>query len=225
LWNDAAAYPLDSSCAAAIDALADDLRRLGIRVDATARPAIDPAHSYSVYLQTLFAIIGAGLPPPSRDAIVEAGRGAPETSYARRVSDAVRQTLPQYFAVAEEREKLHRTWRDFFTRYDVLLCPITPTVAFPHDTARADMAAQFGRKLTVDGAPIPYMDNLAWPGLVTVANLPATAIPTRRLVGGLPAGVQIVGPYLGDRTTLRFAQLLEQELGGFMPPPIVAAVN
>jgi len=120
---------------------------------------------------------------------------------------------------------LFRAWRDFFARYDVLLCPITPTVAFPHDTDRADMAAQFERSLVVDGAPVPYMDNLAWPGLVTVANLPATAIPTRRLVNGLPAGVQIVGPYLGDRTTLKFAQLLDQALGGFMPPPIPGPSN
>jgi amidase len=132
-------------------------------------------------------------------------------------------TLPQYFALGEQRQKLFRAWRDFFTRYDVLLCPITPTVAFPHDTARAELAAQFDRQLLVDGAPIPYMDNLTWPGLVTVANLPATAIPTRRLVGGLPAGVQIVGPYLGDRTTLKFAQLLDEHLGGFTPPPISGA--
>ncbi|MEJ2117723.1 MAG: amidase family protein, partial [Alphaproteobacteria bacterium] len=66
---------------------------------------------------------------------------------------------------------------------------------------------------------VPYLDNLAWPGLVTVANLPATAIPTGRMVGNVPAGVQIVGPYLGDRTTLRFAQLVERELGGFHAPP------
>jgi amidase len=103
--------------------------------------------------------------------------------------------------------------------YDVLLCPITPTVAFPHDIARTDLAAQFDRSIVVDGRSVPYMDNLMWPGLVTVANLPATAIPTRHLVGGLPAGVQVVGPYLGDRTTLKFAQLLERELGGFVPPP------
>jgi amidase len=80
------------------------------------------------------------------------------------------------------------------------------------------MAAQFECSLVVDGAAVPYMDHLAWPGLVTVVNLPATAIPTRRLVGGLPAGVQIVGPYLGDRTTLKFAQLLDQELGDFITP-------
>jgi amidase len=86
-------------------------------------------------------------PPPAVDAIIEAGRGA-FGSYARRVSAAVQRTLPQYFAVAEEHQKLLRAWRDF-TRYDVLRCPITPTVAFPHDTRRADMAALFERSLQV----------------------------------------------------------------------------
>jgi amidase len=28
-----------------------------------------------------------------------------------------------------------------------------------------------------------------------------------------------MGAYLEDLTTLRFAQLMEQELGGFTPPP------
>ncbi len=190
-----------------------------MRVDADARPAIDAAESYSVYLQTLFGIIGAGLPPAARAAIIGAGNATPAESYPRRVSDAVRQTLSQYFDAAERRQKLFRAWRDFFTNYDVLLCPVTPTVAFPHDVASLELAAQFDRRLIVDGRSIPYMDNLAWPGLVTVANLPATAIPTRHLVGGMPAGVQIVGPCLGDRSTLKFARLLEQQLGGFMPPP------
>ena len=36
---------------------------------------------------------------------------------------------------------------------------------------------------------------------------------------GLPIGVQIVGPYLEDRTTIAFAELMEQEFGGFAPPP------
>jgi amidase len=31
--------------------------------------------------------------------------------------------------------------------------------------------------------------------------------------------VQIVGPWLGDRTTLEFASLLGREIGGFTPPP------
>jgi len=31
--------------------------------------------------------------------------------------------------------------------------------------------------------------------------------------------VQIVGPYLEDRTTLAFTELIEQAFGGFTPPP------
>jgi amidase len=223
VWNDAKSFPLDSSYAAAIDTFVGDLRRLGLCVDADARPAIDTAESHSIYLQTMFGIIGAGLPPPVRAAIIEAGRNAPADSYEHRVSDAVGQTLSQYLSAAEQRQRLLRAWRHFFESYDVLICPVTPTVAFPHDVNNLGMAAQFRRRIVVDGRQLPFMDNLAWPGLVTVANLPATAAPTGHLVGGLPAGVQIVGPFLGDRTTLKFAQLLEQQLGGFIPPRVTLA--
>jgi len=37
--------------------------------------------------------------------------------------------------------------------------------------------------------------------------------------GGLPIGVQIVGGFLDDRTTIAFAGLIEREFGGFSPPP------
>ena len=46
-----------------------------------------------------------------------------------------------------------------------------------------------------------------------------TAIPIDRSETGLPIGVQIVGPYLEDRTTIAFAELIEREFGGFVPPP------
>jgi len=45
-------------------------------------------------------------------------------------------------------------------------------------------------------------------------------IPTGRFIEGMPMGLQVVGPYLEDRTTLRFAQLVEATLGGgYVPPP------
>lgn len=218
VWNDAEAYPLDDAYAAAIEGVADDLARLGVKVNRQARPPIDAAASYDVYLQILFGIIGGGLPPQAREGLLAAGEAAESGSYPRRVGDAVRQSLSQHFAATEARHQLYRAWRRFFAEYDVLLCPVTPTVAFPHDVERLDLAAQFTRRLKVNSGTIPYTDNLAWPGLATVANLPATAIPTGRRVGSVPAGVQVVGPYLGDRTTLRFAQLVEQALGGFARP-------
>ena len=37
---------------------------------------------------------------------------------------------------------------------------------------------------------------------------------------GLPVGVQILGPWLEDRTPLKLAELIEREFGGFIPPPM-----
>lgn len=222
LWNDGAAYPLDDRCRAAIDAYAADLRSLGVSVR-EGRPEMDPRESYDIYLRTLFGIIGGGVDEATLAAFAAAAAGAPAGSYPERLGRAVRQSLREWMATSKAREDLFRRWRAFFRDYDVLLCPIAPTIAFPHDNADEAITAQFGRRLSVNGKPIPYMDGLAWPGVATVANLPATAIPTGRLVDGLPVGLQVIGPYLEDRTPLRFAQLAADALGGFKVPPSLGA--
>jgi amidase len=51
-----------------------------------------------------------------------------------------------------------------------------------------------------------------------VAGQPATAFPVGVSRGGLPIGLQAVGPYLEDLTPLRFAALLAREIGGFRKP-------
>jgi amidase len=63
------------------------------------------------------------------------------------------------------------------------------------------------------------MDMFGWVGLATVAYLPSTVVPVGRTATGLPVGVQIVGPYLEDRTTLAVARCIEELLGGFVAPP------
>ncbi len=60
---------------------------------------------------------------------------------------------------------------------------------------------------------------MAWVALATVTHLPATVVPVGHTASGLPVGIQIVGPYLEDRTTLAAAGLIEKLLGGFVPPP------
>lgn len=114
---------MDDAYAAAIEGPVDDLARLGARVNRQARPPIDPAASYDVYLQTLFGIIGSGLPPQARQALLAAGETAESGSYPRRVADAVRRSLSQHFAATEAQHQLNRAWRRFFADYDVLLCP------------------------------------------------------------------------------------------------------
>ena len=59
--------------------------------------------------------------------------------------------------------------------------------------------------MIIDGEATPYGDQLAWPGLATFPGLPATAAPIGKTAAGLPIGVQVIGPFLEDRTTIAVA--------------------
>ena len=66
----------------------------------------------------------------------------------------------------------------------------------------------------------PYRDQLPCrQSFATAPGLPATVAPIDRGDSPLPIGVQIVGPYLEDHTTIAFARLIEREFGGFAQPP------
>jgi amidase len=104
-------------------------------------------------------------------------------------------------------------WDAFFRDFDVLLAPVMPTVAFPHD--HSDQAT---RTILVNGVPLPYMRQLFWAGLTNVVYLPAVAAPVGLARSGLPVGIQIAAPYLEDRTAIRFAELLAREIGGYQIP-------
>ena len=87
----------------------------------------------------------------------------------------------------------------------MLVCPTALDAAFPHQTG-----PQEDRVLRVDERSVPYMLNIVYPMWAIFAGQPATAFPAGRSSTGMPIGLQAIGPYLEDRTTLRFAQLLER---------------
>jgi amidase len=95
------------------------------------------------------------------------------------------------------------------------LCPAMPTPAFPHD--HTPMAT---RELDIDGQKRSYFYQLAWAAPATLNGLPATTAPIGRTDSGLPIGVQIIGGFLDDRTTIAFAGMVEREFGSFTPPPM-----
>jgi amidase len=72
--------------------------------------------------------------------------------------------------------------------------------------------------LTVNGVARPYWEQIFWAGLATLAYLPSTVFPTGLAADGLPIGLQAIGPEYGDYTTIEFARLMAQQLGGFRPP-------
>jgi amidase len=94
-----------------------------------------------------------------------------------------------------------------FRDFDIVLCPPMPTAAFPHDHS-----PRWERYLDIDGATVPYRDQIAWASIAILTGFPATAAPIDRSADGLPIGVQIIGGYLEDRTTIAFAGLLHRSM-------------
>jgi amidase len=112
-------------------------------------------------------------------------------------------THGDWLLATRARVSLRERWNALFNEFDVLLCPVAPRTAFPHDHS----VPKEQRKIDVDGKPIAYFDQIAWSGIATLNGLPATAAPLERSEGGLPMGVQIIGPLLEDRTPIKFAGL------------------
>jgi amidase len=120
-----------------------------------------------------------------------------------------------WLAANEARHRMRRAWAEFFTSYDLLLCPVASTAAFKHD----QQGTRYDRTLVVNGKKVLVTDHLFWAGFTGAFFLPSTAAPCGFTPGGLPVGVQIVGPQYGDLTCLAFARLLEREFQAFVPPP------
>lgn len=116
----------------------------------------------------------------------------------------------------DDREYQRAAWARLFERYDVVLAPVMPTAAFPHDfTPMPD------RQQDIDGVAVPALITLAWCGAIGSVLLPVVTLPAGPTPAGLPAGIQVIGPYLGDLRLLRIAALIDQLAGtGFVPPPL-----
>ncbi len=205
-----------SAVRAGVHRVADALVDGGARVERHSPLLPDLARAATLYTRLLFSGTTARFPVESYERLRmrAAGLGAHEKSL-----DAVRLRAMvlshRDWIEANDQRELHRHgWRALFAEFDAVVCPITPTPAFPHDH-NPDLLE---RRIDIDGVEYPFFDQLVWAGLATMPGLPATAIPAGRSGAGLPVGVQIIGPMFEDRTPLRLAELLEQRIGGFQLP-------
>jgi amidase len=216
-WLDEAAFPIDSSVGTVLQNTVDAIAKAGAKVDDRARPIDDMADTYELYLELLYANYGPSLPPETlahytgKAAALEAG----DRSYGARFARGISQRHSDWLQANERRQKLRGRWAAFFEDFDILLCPVMATAAFPHDQS----PSMGKRTCTINGEARPYLDQLAWAALTGVVYLPATVAPVGQTAENLPVGLQIVAPYLEDRTAIRFAQLLADVTGGFTPPP------
>jgi amidase len=210
------AIPTGSAVRAGLQRVADALVAAGARVESQSALLPDLTEAGILYQQLLLSNLASGYPEHAYAAMREhAAALAPDDQSlnAARLRGAV--FSHRDWVEANNRREVHRQgWREVFADFDAVVCPITPTPAFPHQT-EPNMAT---RRIDIDGVAYPFGDQLLWSGLATMPGLPATAIPAGRSPEGLPVGVQLIGPMFEDRTPLRLAELLEPEIGGFQAP-------
>ncbi|MBI5263460.1 MAG: amidase [Bradyrhizobium sp.] len=210
--------PANEEIRGAIEKLANQLTKAGARIARESPLFPDFTGSSRLYMRMLMAFLGAFFLPEVHAGVqAEAAKLSPEDRSLR--AERLRgMTMSHRAWVFDEgaRAGLRAQWRELFKSFDAVICPIMPTPAYPHDHSEP----QEQRRINIDGTDYPYTDQLAWPGIATLPGLPATSIPLGLSRDGLPLGVQIVGPWLEDRTPIKVAELIEREFGGFTPPPM-----
>lgn len=217
VWSAEPGQATSAETTAALEALADELARAGAEVSRTARPAIDPAEAFRLYITLLDAALSARAP---EEELARKREGKRKLAADDMSADAMflRATdLPHrdWLRANERRHQIRRAWAEFFHDWDVLLCPVFGRTALPH--TQTDPIWE--RSYEVDGRMVPNSELLFWPGVTCGYHLPASVAPIAMSSDGLPIGVQIVGPPFGDRTTIHVAQMIEQAGHAFTPPP------
>jgi amidase len=209
LWADDPYCPVDADVRRLLEAAASRLAEAGATVDPEARPGFTLERVALRFAQLLNAALSGGYSQAEIERFAGDQRDNPVGVIHRQTAMRHRDWL----SANESRLQMRRKWEEFFDAgWDVLLCPVMPRTAVPHDHTEP----QGARKLVFGGEERPYMDAIRWSAPAGACYLPATVVPVGMAPDGLPVGIQIIGPYLGDRTTLDVARHLSELLG---PPP------
>jgi amidase len=212
-WLDDDHCPVDASTRRLLTETVATIEEAGGRVDHEARPSFTLEKVDTVFTNLLNAALCGEF---SYEQIEQLAALEPKSplDIARRAA-AMRHR--EWLAHNERRLQIREKWRQFFERYDVVLMPVQPRGAIPHDHSQP----QWGRTVEIDGVERPYLDLFSWVGPAGVGMLPATVVPVGLGDDGLPIGVQVVGPYLQDHTTIQVAHQIAKLRGG-CPRPALA---
>ncbi|MBV9862076.1 MAG: amidase [Alphaproteobacteria bacterium] len=116
-------------------------------------------------------------------------------------------TAADYLDANSVRTALAQRMAEFHRRYDLLATPMMPVPALPVAQDLNDPATE---RHWLDWSPFSYPFNMT--------RQPAATIPCGLTSGGLPIGLQLVGPLYGDARVLRAARAFERTRPQRRPP-------
>ncbi|MDX1458156.1 MAG: amidase [Marinobacter sp.] len=222
LWLDDPHCPISKELSQGYGEFAEQLSQAGAEVIQARHPLLSLERIMPVYFNLLGSLLSTSFKPGQRRQLLWISRldkvlrrFVPLTAGVGQYGQGVNQGIHQWIQWHETREKMRAQIETLFEHHDVLLTPVTPTTAIPHDLSQPI----FKRKVMVNGKPRSYLDQFCWIALATLLGLPATSVPVGRTAKGLPYNIQVIGAPGKDLTTIRFAQLLEEQgLAGFRVP-------
>ncbi len=207
--------PVAHDVRASLEAFASRIADAGARVEAVALP-VPFAHGVRSWQELVCPIIGMGLPDDTFAALTDLEH-VPGDEPALAAGRALTSRYRTWARANDLRQHQRAAWATFFDQWDVVLAPVMPTPAFPHDTERP----LGDRLLDVDGMPVQSVVATAWCCAIGSVLLPVVTLPTGPTPTGLPVGIQLIGSFLSDLRLLQIAALLDHAAGpGFTPPPL-----
>jgi amidase len=204
--------PVASDVATLYDQTLSALGKAGATVERGWPSGIDPQAQMSTFTYLLFALMTADMDDDARERSRKRVAKNPDDVMAAAAVEPHARWLHE----TQRRLSVRSLWQTYFGSHDVFLVPTTFTAAFPHDHSEPIES----RVVATPEGPRSYVRDMAsWISMATLAGLPATVAPVGRTPAGLPVGIQIIGPMWEDGTSIEFAALLSDVIGGFAVPP------
>ncbi|MCI3221860.1 amidase [Streptomyces sp. NP-1717] len=213
IWADDAYCRVDAGTRALLEQIAKLVRGLGATVDDSTKP-VDFADSDKLFQRLMYATASATAGDEAFAADVTAAEKIPADDPSALYLHSRTMRHRDWCVADEARQDLRAAWDRYFDEHDILITPATPTAAVADQTNTP--APQ--RYITVDGQKRPFFDQTSWLNLAGPVGLPALVLPAGQTADGLPLAIQIIGPYLGDRTVLEAARQLARKLPEPMRP-------
>jgi amidase len=217
LWIDDKSFPPDDCVGRCLQDLADCLAGAGANLK-TEKPDIDLGYSHRLR-NDLETMTTSHIQPPEDFDWARSQLGTLKDEDLSGQAGWIRAMAAyhrDWNSLNQIRAVIRQKWKDYFQKFDVLLCPVVRIAAHEHD--HTDIKK---RVVQFNGHEINYWDVIGpWNSLSLVSYLPATVAPIGFTPTGLPIGVQIIGPYLEDHTPIQFAMLLEEQLTGSFKVPV-----
>jgi aspartyl-tRNA(Asn)/glutamyl-tRNA(Gln) amidotransferase subunit A len=193
-WDSGRAFgPVEPEVKETVARAATALAEVGCDVEEVSLPGLEGTDTQALSLAVYSAEAGHYLQP-----IVSGREDELSPNIQRRLALPL-PTFPEYLSAKEDWEKLRRDTADYFSRYDLLLCPCVPLPAHAHNVTELTIAGETVTARNSLGATIPW----------DLTGSPAISVPFGWSADGLPIGVQIVGRHFDEATVLEAAEALE----------------